>query len=170
MVYIENEGALFRGPAQGLPQEVWSEKQGKFVSYADAGKIKPIEWGYVISEEEAQAMMGAIRKGIPRAGAPARRPPREAAHLQDQLDFGTIPNDLKKDLVAAHSAETGNAEEALVTAALRRRTISPGYSGVGSSLTWHRTRPSLPSANSEPQVQTTPAPSPSACEPQLLQR
>ena len=33
MIYIENEGALFRGPARGVPQEVWSPSQGKFVAY-----------------------------------------------------------------------------------------------------------------------------------------
>lgn len=58
MIYIENEGALFRGPARGLPQEVWNEAQGKFVPYALAGQPKPIEWGNVIEEAEAQRMMG----------------------------------------------------------------------------------------------------------------
>lgn len=55
MIYIENEGALFRGPARGLPQEVWAG--GKFVPYK--GSVpKPIEWGSEISEAEAKSLMG----------------------------------------------------------------------------------------------------------------
>jgi len=59
MVYIENEGALFRGPARGVPQEVWSDKDGKFVPYKLAGQPKAIDWGNVIDESEAQRMMGS---------------------------------------------------------------------------------------------------------------
>lgn len=62
MLYIENEGALFRGPARGVPQEVWNESQGKFVPYK-GGQDKPVDWGNVISEEEARAMMGAGHDG-----------------------------------------------------------------------------------------------------------
>lgn len=58
MIYIENEGALFRGPARTVPQEVWNAAQGKFVPYAMAGQPKPIEWGNVIDEAEASRMMG----------------------------------------------------------------------------------------------------------------
>ncbi|ATI15651.1 hypothetical protein [Bordetella phage vB_BbrM_PHB04] len=68
MVYIENEGALFRGPARGVPQEVWSEGQGKFVPYKGS-KDKPIDWGSVISEEEARALMGAGQKEQPAQAA-----------------------------------------------------------------------------------------------------
>lgn len=57
MVYIENDGALFRGPARGVPKEVWSAKEGKFVPYAGADKPRGIEWGTVISEAEAQELM-----------------------------------------------------------------------------------------------------------------
>ena len=57
MIYIENEGALFRGPARGLPEEVWSPSRGEFVPYT-GDKNKPIGWGYEISEEEARALMG----------------------------------------------------------------------------------------------------------------
>ncbi len=82
MIYIENEGALFRGPARGVPLEVWSGREGKFVPYKLAGQPKPIEWGNVISEAEAQAMMGAERKGIP---GPEERP--------DLYDFADVPED-----------------------------------------------------------------------------
>lgn len=56
MVYIENEGALFRGPARGLPQEIWDGKQ--FVPYKDAGKPKDIDWGNLIDEAEAKQLIG----------------------------------------------------------------------------------------------------------------
>lgn len=55
MLYIENEGALFRGPARGLPKEVWSSQERRFVLYALAGQIKPIEWGLIIDEDEDEA-------------------------------------------------------------------------------------------------------------------
>lgn len=56
MVLIENEGALFRGPARTIPQEVWAN--GKWQPYKLAGQPKPIDWGTVISDEEAKALMG----------------------------------------------------------------------------------------------------------------
>lgn len=58
MVYIENEGALFRGPARGVPQEVWSAKEGKFAPYKGS-KDKPIDWGNVVSPAEAEELIGA---------------------------------------------------------------------------------------------------------------
>lgn len=58
MIYIENEGALFRGPARGVPKEVWDAAEGKFVPYKLAGQPKPIDWGNVIDEEEAKKLMG----------------------------------------------------------------------------------------------------------------
>lgn len=64
MVYIENEGALFRGPARGIPEEVWSAREGKFVPYK-GNKNKPIDWGHIISEEEAREIMGANEKDEP---------------------------------------------------------------------------------------------------------
>lgn len=72
-VYIENEGALFRGPARGVPQEVWSAQDGKFVPYKLAGQPKPIDWGQVIDEAEAQKLMGGG------AQQPAQDPPQGAA-------------------------------------------------------------------------------------------
>lgn len=59
MIYIENEGALFRGPARGLPQEVWNAAERRFVPYRLAGQPRPIDWGNVIDESEAQAIMNA---------------------------------------------------------------------------------------------------------------
>ncbi|WP_130581227.1 hypothetical protein [Bradyrhizobium sp. Leo170] len=65
MIFIENEGALFRGPARGVPQEVWSAREGRFVPYGQAGQIKPVDWGHTLSEDEAQAMMDAARAEMP---------------------------------------------------------------------------------------------------------
>ena len=65
MIYVENEGALFRGPARGLPQEVWSEQERKFIPYKLAGQPKPVDWGNEIDEAEAQRLMGAERAGEP---------------------------------------------------------------------------------------------------------
>ncbi|WP_119154218.1 hypothetical protein [Caldimonas tepidiphila] len=73
MIYIENEGALFRGPARGVPREVWSPKDGRFVPYMDSAP-KPIDWGNEISEDEAREMMsgGACSWG-PVSPSSARR-------------------------------------------------------------------------------------------------
>ncbi|MNV78821.1 hypothetical protein D3C71_1723370 [compost metagenome] len=64
MIFIENDGALFRGPTRGLPQEAWSARERRFLPYAQAGEIRPVDWGHVITESEAQAMMGLERGGI----------------------------------------------------------------------------------------------------------
>lgn len=54
MVYIENEGALFRGESRAWPKEVWTGSE--FKPYT--GKVpKDIEWGDVITEAEAEVMM-----------------------------------------------------------------------------------------------------------------
>lgn len=57
LLYIENEGALFRGPARGVPLEVWSSQEGKFIPYKLAGQPKSVDWGTIVSEEEAQRFM-----------------------------------------------------------------------------------------------------------------
>jgi hypothetical protein len=62
MIYIENEGALYRGPARGVPREIWNAKEKKFVPYKGAVP-KPIEWGYEIDEAEAREMMGIEEEG-----------------------------------------------------------------------------------------------------------
>ena len=55
-VLIENEGALFTGFSLEFPQEVWSPLWG-WKPYAAAGEMKPVEWGSVIGEAEALALM-----------------------------------------------------------------------------------------------------------------
>jgi hypothetical protein len=55
-MFIENEGALFKGPSRGNPTHVWSRKTRSWKPYA--GGPKPIEWGSEISEAEAREMMG----------------------------------------------------------------------------------------------------------------
>ncbi len=55
MMFIENEGALFRGPARAWPKEVWDGTA--FKEYT--GQVpKDIEWGTEIDEAEAKKMMG----------------------------------------------------------------------------------------------------------------
>lgn len=56
MIYIENEGALFRGPARAWPKEVWNGSE--FVPYKGAVP-KDVDWGDEIDEAEAQKFMGA---------------------------------------------------------------------------------------------------------------
>lgn len=54
MVYIENDGALFRGPSRAWPREVWDGHE--FKPYM--GDVpKGIEWGSVIDETEAKRLM-----------------------------------------------------------------------------------------------------------------
>lgn len=65
MAYIENEGALYRGPSRSLPQEIWSVREGCFVPYAFADQIKPVDWGYEITEDEAKEMMIMDPRRIP---------------------------------------------------------------------------------------------------------
>ena len=60
LVFIENEGALFRGVGRAWPEEVWSRRQRAFVPYE--GKVpKPVDWGTVISEEEAREMVAQLK-------------------------------------------------------------------------------------------------------------
>lgn len=56
MVYIENEGALFRGFSVSFPQEVWRRQTQTWEPYPLEG-YKSIEWGNVIDEREARIMM-----------------------------------------------------------------------------------------------------------------
>ena len=58
MIYIEHEGALYRGPARGVPTEVWSRRDKKWKPYQGTTP-KPVDWGEKISEQEAHAMMDA---------------------------------------------------------------------------------------------------------------
>lgn len=61
MVYIENEGALFRGPARAWPEQVWNGKA--FVKYAGAVP-KDIDWGNVIDEAEAKELMAPAKEAV----------------------------------------------------------------------------------------------------------
>jgi hypothetical protein len=72
MIYIENEGALFRGLSRSWPAEVWSRKERKFVPYTGTTP-KPIEWGDEISGAEAISMMMAVTMPIRNTEAFARR-------------------------------------------------------------------------------------------------
>lgn len=57
MIYIENDGALFRGVDCTLPKEIWSKRERAWELYA--GEVpKPYEWGHEITEAEAKDMMG----------------------------------------------------------------------------------------------------------------
>jgi hypothetical protein len=57
-VYIENEGALYRGFARAWPQEIWNGTE--FVPYE--GEVpKGIEWGDIIDEAEAKRLIDAYR-------------------------------------------------------------------------------------------------------------
>lgn len=58
MVYIEHEGALYRGHGRAHPTEVYHK--GGWKPYAGAGTHKPIDWGSVISEADAKALMQEI--------------------------------------------------------------------------------------------------------------
>lgn len=57
LLYIEHEGALFRGPARGVAVEVWNPLEKKFTPYKLAGQPKPVDWGEIISAAEAQRFM-----------------------------------------------------------------------------------------------------------------
>ena len=71
MIYIENDGALFRGPARAWPKEVWLD--GAFKPYS--GSVpKDIDWGNIIDEAEAKKMMGGADDAQPeQASEPAKQ-------------------------------------------------------------------------------------------------
>lgn len=57
-VFIENEGALFKGHSLSWPDEVWSHKSKTWEPYK--GRVpKEVDWGSVIHEDEANEIMGA---------------------------------------------------------------------------------------------------------------
>jgi hypothetical protein len=57
-IFIENEGALFRGYQRGWPDEVWSPRDRAFVPY-EGECPKGIAWGEEINEAEAFRMMAS---------------------------------------------------------------------------------------------------------------
>ena len=72
MIYIENEGALFRGPARAWPREVWNGSE--FVAYKGAVP-KDIDWGSEIDEAEAQRLMGGAQDGQAEQAPAAEKEP-----------------------------------------------------------------------------------------------
>lgn len=54
-VFIENDGALFRGVARGLPDEVWHAGKQQFVAYKS--EPKPVDWGEIVDEDRAREIM-----------------------------------------------------------------------------------------------------------------
>ena len=60
MMYIENEGVLYRGPSRNEPHERWAS--GQWIPYSGS-RMKPYEWGYEISEDEAREMMADGESG-----------------------------------------------------------------------------------------------------------
>jgi hypothetical protein len=68
MIFIENAGALFRGPSLSFPREVWSHRDLTWKPYAGAVP-KPIGWGTAISQAEAWRLI-AIDQGAPDFGTP----------------------------------------------------------------------------------------------------
>jgi len=58
VIFIENEGALFRGPARAWPKEVWNGSE--WVPYS--GSVpKDVDWGEIIDEAQAQKLMGGAQ-------------------------------------------------------------------------------------------------------------
>ena len=63
MVYVEHEGALFRGPARAHPEHVWHEGEGAWKPYSRDVPKGP-EWGNIVSEQEARLMMGEMAAAL----------------------------------------------------------------------------------------------------------
>lgn len=55
--YIENEGALFRGPSRHLPRIVWLLGKGPWAIYTGPYPARSFTWGTDITEAEAQILM-----------------------------------------------------------------------------------------------------------------
>lgn len=56
IVYIEHDGALFRGTSRSCPQEVWSHREQQWKPYSFDAPWKPVEWGTEITEEEFEGL------------------------------------------------------------------------------------------------------------------
>lgn len=74
MIYIENEGALFR--SQGFmtenPDEIFNPRSGNWEPYK--GTVpKPQGWGERITEQEANQWIASLKPG--QAQPPAATPP-----------------------------------------------------------------------------------------------
>lgn len=62
LIYIENEGAIFRGPSVSFPKEVWSVQDRKWTPYTGETP-KRQGWGDEVSEAEAHKVMGLSEPG-----------------------------------------------------------------------------------------------------------
>lgn len=59
LIYIANDGALFTGVTRGYPEKVYDAKSKSFVPYE--GEVpKPIDWGEIVDDETAKAMMETL--------------------------------------------------------------------------------------------------------------
>ena len=56
IVYIEHDGALYRGLSRAWPDEVWN---GKAWAPYKGETPKPIDWGTVITEAQAERLKAA---------------------------------------------------------------------------------------------------------------
>lgn len=54
--YIENDGALFRGPSRHLPKIVWNFREQRWASYTGPCPARSFIWGTDITEAEAQVL------------------------------------------------------------------------------------------------------------------
>jgi hypothetical protein len=72
VIYIENEGALFRGPARAWPREVFAG--GQWAPY-EGQTPKDVEWGNEIDEAEAQRLMGGQGQQGGQEAQPAQQAP-----------------------------------------------------------------------------------------------
>lgn len=62
MVYIEHEGALYRGPNRAHPTEIWSFKSREWKPYT--GSVpKGAEWGHVLSEADFHKALAELSAG-----------------------------------------------------------------------------------------------------------
>lgn len=55
--YIEHLGDLYMGFTRPWPEAVWNRRDKRWYKYEETGG-KPIEWGEIITEEEAKRIMG----------------------------------------------------------------------------------------------------------------
>lgn len=55
--YIENDGALFRGPSRHLPKIVWNFRDQRWATYTGPCPAKSFTWCTDITEAEAQVLM-----------------------------------------------------------------------------------------------------------------
>lgn len=55
--YIENDGALFRGPSRHLPRIIWDFWYKRWRKYTGPCPARSYTWGYDITDDEAQELM-----------------------------------------------------------------------------------------------------------------